>query len=354
MSELIFDEALKSIEKSRKKDINVIPFPFKRFCDLVPGVMQETSYLFGGYSGDGKSTIVDDLFMYNVFDYYSQNKDKIDVQFTYFSFELSKKRKILKGISRELFKRFNIRKDIRELQSLKKNRITDEEYELIKKVRDKFEILEDKLTIFDAAINPTGINKYIWSLADKNGKIETNNISYEGTERKIFKSYTPYNEDKYQIIILDHAALVHGERNFSDKELIDKTSEYSNIWRNNFRMTPVIIQQFSADTLSIDRIKTGRTEPDMNSFGESKTSVRNYDVIMAAYNPLKFDLKTHRGYKVVGYLNDYYRSLFLLKDRDGTMNRCVGIYFDGAMNITYELKKAEEITEDDYKNKNYF
>lgn len=347
---LIFDEALELIDSNRKKDINVIPFNLPRFCTLVPGVMQECSYLFGGYSGDGKSTITDDLFMYSPFDFWKAHKTDIDVEFIYWSLELSKKRKILKGISRELFLRYGIRKDIRQLQSLKGSKISDEEYAIISSVRDHFEELEDKLTIIDAGINPTGVHKYMYDHAAKNGVIETKIIN-EGTneERKIFSKFTPTNPNKYTILILDHAALLTEERGYDSKKIIEKISEYSNLWRNNFGYTPVIIQQFSADTLSTDRIKLGKTEPDLGSFGESKTSVRHFDVILATYSPYKFELPEHRGYKILPGLGDSYRSLHLLKDRDGEGNRCVGLWFDGAMNVIKELPKSNEINYDDFK-----
>lgn len=347
-SNLIFDEALELIQYNRHRKFNVIPFGMPRFETLVPGVMQENSYLVGAYSGDGKSNTVDALFLYNVFDFYKAHKDVIDVEFIYWSFELSKKRKILKAISRELFLRYDIRKDIRELQSLKKVHISDEEYSIISSLRDYFEEFEDKIQIFESSINPTGINKFMYSLAERNGELKYKTVKMGDEERRVFDSYIPKNENKYTIIILDHASLVNDERGFSDKQLLDKLAEYSNLWRNHFKFTPVIIQQFAADTLSIDRIKAGKTEPDLSSFGESKTTVRNFDVVLGIYNPLKFEYSTHRGYQIISEgnkkgLGDNYRSLHLIKDRDGAANKCVGVWFDGAMSIVKELPKPNEI-----------
>jgi hypothetical protein len=354
----LFKETLELIEFNRKQEFNCIPFGLPSVEKYLPGIIKSSSYLIGAYSGDGKTTLTDSIFLYNAFEFYKKQSTKMNIYFLYWSFEIEKRIKIAKGICRKLYLDYNIRIGVNDLLSISKNRISDEIFELVKKTSDYFEELEDHLTIISSPLNPTGVNKAVWDFASKRGKIEYDIVDDGfGRNRQVFKSYTPNIENEYVIIITDHVSLSINEQGFSDKQNIDKYTEYTNYWRNNFGYIPVVIQQFSADTLSVERFKVGKTEPDLNSFGDSKTSVRNFNYVLALYNPMKFEIYEHRGYNI-SILRDYYRYLFILKSRDGAANVGKAILFLGDVGYIKELPKAEDFKKNpnwysDFKNKYY-
>lgn len=338
----LFKETLELIEFNRNQEFNCIPFGLPALEEYLPGIIKSSSYLIGAYSGDGKTTITDSIFMYNAFDFYKKKAESMDIHFLYWSFEIEKRIKIAKGICRKLYLDYGIRIGLNELLSVSKNRISEEVFQLVTKTSDYFEELEDHLTIISSPLNPTGVNKAVWDFATKRGNLEYDTLDDGfGNKKKIFKSYTPNHKNEYVIVITDHVSLSINEQGFNDKQNIDKYTEYTNYWRNNFGYVPVVIQQFAADTLSVERFKAGKTEPDLNSFGDSKASVRNFNYVLALYNPMKFEIFDHRGYNI-GVLRDYYRYLSVLKSRDGAANIGKGLLFLGDVGYIKELPKAED------------
>jgi hypothetical protein len=344
----MFKESYDYILENRDKQFNCIPFEnLPRLSKFIPGIIQGNYYLIGAYSGDGKTNTTDSLFLYDAYDFYQREKNNTDIKISwiYFSFEVVQRSKAIKAVSRRMFKEHGITADLQFLSGFKEKRASDEVIKMYKDCMEYYEELEDMMTIQDIPENPTGLNKAIWRFAKEHGTIKTKKITgSDGKVMEVFDSYEPNHPNHYVIIIVDHIALSPLERGFNTKTNIDKISEYAVGWRNRFNFIPVFIQQFSADTLSIDRQKAGKFEPDLNSFGDSKYTPRDANVVLALFNPFKFELASHRGYNI-GQLQDNYRYLSLLKSRDGAAFVGTGMYFNGAVNYIQELPRSDNNTE---------
>jgi len=348
----IFDEALSAIDGGRSGENKGIPIPFPRLRKYLPNIQQQTYYLIGAGTKVGKTSLADDVFYYGAYDYYKSLKDKgeldgFELDIDYFSYEIDKKTKVLKGISRKLWHEHGIIADANTILSRGENHCNDELYQLVLKYKTYFEEMEEVVTIHDMPENPTGINKYLLAKAQQHGETTFKNIQKDPEEPPIMKfdKYKPHNPKRYWLVFIDHIALMLEERGFTTKQNIDKMSQYLVQLRNNYGITPIVIQQMAFDSENDERHKSNRLTPTLKDFGDSKYTTRDANVIMTLFSPYRYNLERFQGYDVTA-LGNTYRNLEILENRDGEPNINLGLNFIGPCGTFRELPKASEMTPD--------
>jgi replicative DNA helicase len=346
----VFDDVLNEIDRGRA-GLNVgLPMGMNRLVEYLPNTQQGTYYLIGAGTKVGKTTLADDCFLYNPYDYLKANPDSpIILDIDYFSYEIEKKVKIVKGIGRKLWWDHGLITDVNQILSRGNNHCSDELYNLVRGYRDYFEGMEDVVTIHDMPDNPTGMNKYLYRKANSLGTVEYEIVGKDehGKDITRFKKYTPNNPNRYWIIIIDHIALMKAERGFNTKQNIDKMSQYLVQLRNNYNAIPVVIQQLAFDSENDERYKAGRLTPQIKDFGDSKYTTRDANVIMALFDPSRYGVERFQNYDV-RRLGNTYRNLEILANRDGEPNVNIGLNFIGPAGTFRELPKASEITDANY------
>jgi len=230
----------------------------------------------------GKTSFADDVFLYGAYDWYKANKDAgtldgVELDIDYYSFEIDKVSKIIKGISRKMWHDYGLIVDSNTILSRGEHRCSSEIYDLVKSYRSYFEEMEDVVTIHSDPENVTGMRKYLIDKASKHGEIVYKNINKDPDGPKImrFDKYNPDNKKRYWEIIVDHAALIKEESGMNLKQNIDAMSSMLVNIRNNFSAIPVVIQQMSGDGETDERFKSGRLTPTLRDFGDSKYTVRD-------------------------------------------------------------------------------
>lgn len=351
---MIFDRAIAKIEENLASKHNCIPWGLPRFENVIPGIMQKKYYLVTANSGIGKTQFTDAFFMYKPLDYILNNETDIKLKVFYYSLEVDKESKIIQGIAKKIYENYNLIIPFNKILSMSKNRISTEEFEIIKSTKEYFERLEDHVYIYDGSMNPYGIYKQLSDYAKTHGTIHkkqitkkikneiTGNIEEESFE--VFDYYTPNNPKEYVLIIVDHAALLTPEQGLSIKGTIEKHSNNMVQIRNHFGYTPVLIQQQAAASEEIDTYKGQTLEskliPSLYGLGETKLTGRDADIVLGIFSPSRYELETFRNYKI-SILQDNFRSLHILKYRSGTPNGVVGLYFGGAVNYFEELPRPD-------------
>lgn len=119
------------------------------------------------------------------------------------------------------------------------------------------------------------------------------------------------------------------------------------ILRNKCYHSPVLVQQLSRSLSSTDRFKLNKVEPQLSDFKESGNTQEDANVVLALFSPRRYEIPEFRKYKI-GLLKDRFRSLSILKNRDGEADKILGMCFIGETGSFYELPKGEELTEADY------
>lgn len=336
-----FDEVKLAIDRG-KDGLNCgIPLRFDRVMECIPGIQQETYYCVGGELGTGKTSFVDDMFVSSPIDYLLNNETNVKLKIIYYSFEISKVAKLAKMIARKIYDDRGIYCDINYILSKGKNRISEEIYNIVMDTKDYFYHMEDVLEIRDVPENPTGISKHLRQFAEQNGKFNH--------ESEFVVKYMPNNPNLIVVIIMDHVGLLRQEQGFSKKQTIDKMSEYLVYYRNKCRFSAVTVQQLNRSVSSATRFQIDRVEPQLSDFKESGVTQEDANIVLALFNPFRYAIESFHGYNTK-IMREHFRSLHLLKNRDGAADKDVGLHYFTKIGKFNELPKSEELkTELDYK-----
>lgn len=356
MHNTVFSRALSKIEENRNRDENCIPWGFDRFENFLPGVTQKTYYILTAASGIGKSQITDDMFLYRPFDFIKSHETDIKLKIIYNSLEMDKESKIIQGITRQIYRKFGIITEPNEILSYKKNKISQELFEMVAATRDYFEELEDIVLFNDEQQNPYGIYKFARDYAIANGAVHKKKINKKVLDEatgqfkeeilEIFDYYVPNNPREFVICITDHLAELTPEKGMDLKHTIEKHSDNNRQLRNMFGFIPVDVQQQAASKEEQQFNYKGQSiesklEPSLDALGESKLTQRKANIVLGLFGPNRYELTTYKNYNIQKW-KDNYRCLKILKNRNGQSNVRTHLYFNGACNYFQELPKAEE------------
>jgi replicative DNA helicase len=345
---MIFDSVEDRIKRGMAGLNRGLPMGFERLVQYVPNVQRGTYYLVGGETGSGKTAFTDDAFVFNPYEFWRSNpevREKTNFKIFYWSLEIDKEVKITKAVCRKLFLDYGLTLDINYVLSRGKNRCSQEHFDMVMSCRSYFEEMEDVLEIMDLNQNPTGVNKFMLNYAKANGEFVFKTVNNGKENIQIFDKYIPKDPNEYVLIVIDHISLMKRERGYTVKDNIDKMSEYLIPLRNNFGYSPVIVQQLNRSNTATDRFKMDMVEPKLSDFKDSGNTQQDANVIMSLFSPRRHELENFRGYDI-RKLKDRFRSLSVLKNRDGASDVRVGLQFVGEVGYFNEIPKVQEFKDD--------
>lgn len=340
-----FDVLVEDINRGQQ-GLNVgLPFGFPRLTEYVPNIQQGTYYSIGGEAGSGKTSLTDNMFVLNPIQWYLENKNRTDIKIKilYFSFEVTLVNKIAKFAAWKLYQNKKILVDINYIKSRGNNKIDNKIKNAILELEEEIDILESIIEIYDEPLNPTGIHKILQKFYDDNGKYE------KVDEYK--KKYIPNNPNLYVIGIFDHVGLQKKEQGFTDKQNIDKLSEYCVFHRNKHNFIPVLISQFNRSLADAERqlkLKGSKTinydslRPQQSDWKETGNIPQDANVLFGLFSPNRYEIPCFDGYEI-GSLEDRFRSINVPKARDGVPDISLGLAYLGEIGLFKELPKADDM-----------
>ena len=239
-----------------------IPTGFRRL-DKYVSIRKRIYTLIFGATGTGKTAFTHDAFILNPFDdWVAKGKPKARVKPILFSMERSKIYTQAKWLSRKIFQDNGILIPIGKMLGWWETKLTLDEKNLIDTYSDYINELCEFVDIIEGAQNPTGVYKYVKEYALSHGKEE------QISEFK--KIYLPDNEDEIVEPIIDTFGLMKTEKGYnSKKEAIDKGSEYFQMFRDLWGMSPIGISQINRDLSNPIYQKMDSIEPNMDQIKES-------------------------------------------------------------------------------------
>lgn len=247
------DLAISQIEEGKriKKRFNNRHLPGLSSC--VNGVQKGRYYLIGADPGVGKTTLADQMFMLDILLDMYENPGELDVEIHYFSLELAVGVKILKLLSYKLWIDYAvcITPDLLTDKSL------NEKIEQVIRTKYKgfLDFIEEKVTFYTEGTIKS-IDASLTKVIRRNGEI------VDGV-------YIEHNPNKIVITIIDHIGLLKGPGDRSKK--IEVLSARMVFFRNNFNITPVMVQQFNRTANSVERQKFNPT-PQRDDFKDSSNT----------------------------------------------------------------------------------
>ena len=365
MSELtnrIFNYLQKRRQRVLEGEINCIPLPFYRFKQEFPGIEQSTYYLIAAASGVGKSKLARYLFIHNPIMFLENNPDSdIQLDILYFSLEESKEKVILAEVSKYLYTQHKLNLSIKQLSSVGRyNVLSTEDLQKVQQSEEHVNNFLKRVKIFDNVRNATGIYKTVRDFAltigtyyDKNDTPltpqEVHNVKIGvGESYKKVSYYKTHNPKHYVIVLIDHISLLQPETGETLWQSMSKmSSNYCLHIRDKFGFIPVVVQQLAADK---ERIEANfskadlvqKLEPSLDGLGDNKTIARDVNIALGLFAPDRYKITEHNGYDITRF-RDRYRSMNIMKSRDGIANKKLPLFFNGAVDFFKELPKVDEL-----------
>ena len=359
----IYDKLVVNKQNHDSGYYNCIPFMgMERLEMYLPGIEQSTYYLLAAASGVGKSKLARYLFIHNPIVFLENNPDSgIELDILYFSLEESKEKIILAEISKYLYSKYNLVISIKQLASVGRyNVISSEDLAKVRLAEAHVRKFLDRVTIYDNVRNATGIYKTVRNFAmtvgtyyDKDGKPLTPEEVMQvtggiGETYKKVAGYKLHNPKHYVIVMTDHLGLLQPESGETLWQTMGKMSSNYNLhFRDKFGFIPVVIQQLAADKERVDSNFQGKTiedklEPTLDSLGDNKTIARDVNVVLGLFDPARYKIDNHNGYDITR-LKDRYRSMNIMKSRDGIANKKLPLFFNGAVDFFKEMPRTDNI-----------
>lgn len=372
-SEGIYNRALTTIKDNRQRrlegGVNAIPFPMRRLSGVIPGVQRKNMTLVSAGTGVGKSKFTKVLYVVEPFEFVRRHPEmNIKLDLFYFALEESSENFIHSVMVYKLFKDHGLVVPIKRLKSIlsEDDESTDEEDDgiveeevirLIEGMNDWFREFEACVRIIDNVRHPTGIFKEVenflltvgrWSYKEKIF------FSPEGDQVHRVKDVFTYNHDQHYVgVVIDHISLITPEKGYTLHTAMTRmSSDYGITLRDKYYCSLIIVQQQAFESEQPQYTMKGslieaKLEPRLQTLGDNKLVARDVDEVLALFAPDRHEIANHRGYNVT-LLQDNYRSLIVLKSRDGESNVRIGLFFDGRCNCFEELPKASVMTTEEY------
>jgi len=359
----LYQRALGIIKQNLQRRLdggfNSIPFELEKLNMYIPGLQRKNIAILSAASGVGKSKLAKVLYVIQPFEFVRAHPEmNIKLNIFYFALEESKENFIHSVMVYKLYKDHKIVVPIKKLKSITTGEII--EPDIIAKLEGMqgwFEEFDKHVRVIDNIGKPSEMYKKVenylltvghWEMKEKTLNLPTGPKVIKEKDHFVFK-----HKRHYVQIMVDHISLVENEAGMGLRETMNAlANKYSIRLRDKYQCSITLIQQQAA--ASEDRqynksgsLVTAKLEPTLNTMGDSKLVARSADEIIALFAPDRYDLAQHRGYDIL-QLQDHYRSLQILKSRDGEANIRIGLFFNGGSNQFEELPKAKDMTTEDY------
>lgn len=328
---MITESLIQAIDRGREGKEQGYSIGLSKLEQVIDGACKGVYTLISAESGVGKSSFMLYSYVYRpLMDHLEDNNFRISL----FSLEMPADKIMAKLLSTYIFEKYNIRLSVKQLLSVQKGFILNDEcYNIVKECIPWMKKVESILTIYDKSATANSIYSNILKELEDRGRFE------ETDKRKI---YYPDNPDLVHLVIIDHLARIFCAPGNTLKQEMDLVSKYLYSLKNRCGISPIVIQQMNRGIQNVERRKEGLVTPLTSDLKDTNSSVEDAEIILAIFSPNKAKLSTHRGYDIK-QLEDKYRSIFVLKSRYGESNVEDSIYYDGKCNKWVELPASNTI-----------
>lgn len=349
-----FNQFTKEVEQGIDKKVVQLPLQQEKLASII-NFGKRTKILVAGMPGSGKTSIVDSMYVLDIYRWWLKNRHTTDIKpfWIYRSMERSKTLKIAKWTAYLIWKDRGVLVDVPTLLgwSNRKHDLTSEHKKIIDSYKPFFEEFQDYCKIIDGIDHPTGVMADAEKFANEKGI--TKQID------KYNKIYTPHNENEIVFHITDHIGKLKKEKSFgtylTDKGVLDLDSNYKASRMRDFYSWSVLDIMQLGRTLE-NTYRQVNTELDITpaDFKGSGNPYEDADIAIGLLNPYKLQAYDHMGYDVRKFVNNKgynrFRSLKVIKNSYGIDDVKIGYLFHGEVGGMTELPRSDEMTEALYNN----
>jgi len=313
-----FQRLIKHIEEGKTGVNEGIPTGLDKLDDYI-SIRKKLMITVFGATGSGKSTLTNQAFVLNPFEY--AVKKNLNIKVVVFSMERSIIFTHAKWLCCRIFRDDGRIIPVGKLLGwYKNNKVTDEELELINNYESYYDRMEEIIDVYEGQKSPE--------------KIE-----------QILKNYITGYE--HVIVVFDHLGLTKTAGHGSKKNAIDRLIEIGQEYRDNHDFTIINVSQVNRD-LS----KNGKDvfEPHLDHLKESGNVSEASDIVMSIFDPIRYNTKDPiygdvNKFKCPRTGHKFFRNISVLKNTYGIDGVGVGTVFMGETGILKTLPKSTEVSE---------
>lgn len=326
-----------------------IPISLVKLRKYIPNIQKGRYYLVALDSGLGKTKFSNYLFLYTPFFEWMKCNGSFDIDINYYTAEMT-----IEEIIAELqaYWVFTITKyqsliDMDFIYSYGENKITKEIDDMLEsnECKDITNEFEKKVRIVNENFGRKYIYKQLIASAEKHGTLEWE----EGEDVHFIKSYTEYNQNMYNINIIDNYQRLQRLPGEDAKQTIDIVSRQIDWARQKFNQTWVALNQINRTTKNLDRYKLEQYWPGPESLKDSENPFHDCQTCIVGISPKALNLRVFDGYKVLHDeesrgLMDRLRPIKIIKNRGGVAHKTGYLGFLGECAFFFELPETDKLS----------
>lgn len=344
------DEIIDRVKYYQNNPQQGINFPFVRFKEYLPCISKGDSYLIVGGSASGKTAVVIDLFVQScIRECLSKG---IDFHIDYFQLEETPLRHDLRILSNLMYHKTGLEYTINDFLNKKGDSILKGKEHELELVRKEVDFMNEHITVHMNEKTPSSINRAI-----------------NNSVQKLKKQNKDYNNDKfYHIIIVDNLKFLKLDNgHLTLKQAIDDLClNVLQKYRVDLNIIPVVLQHEAEDADDVvvsvkGDLITNKLKPSLKRLGVSKYTQDPATHVIGIFHPSRFDITVYpekvldsKQQIIKGYdlkkLHNNFRTLIILKGRDGGERVEIPVYFKGGVSVIEELPPCEDF----HKNANLY
>jgi hypothetical protein len=350
-----FKEVIANLKKNKEVRLSGkllgLPWPdLPKLNKVVPGIQKGRYYGVTANQKVGKSMLANFLFVYQPIKFALKNPH-VKLKIIYFSLELSEeelKRQVLSNILSTNHKQFI---DPQNLASMFNDYVVEDTiFSTLGEEQEYLDFVDNTLDIVTNVRNPFGMYKYVRNFARSRGKFYLDGVEVNPElNGGLFDKYVPNDSDEHVIVITDHIGLLTNEKGEDKYATIDKWSgTYCLMMRDRYNYSVVDIQQQTALSEQQQFTLKGETivaklRPSADCLADNKSTSRNFNLLFGLFSPARYNIMKYpdnvpENQKFdISILNDNYRELSILLNRNGVSNASLDLLFDGACCTFKEL-----------------
>jgi KaiC/GvpD/RAD55 family RecA-like ATPase len=329
-----------------------IPFAgLSKMIKYVPGIIPGIMYKITSGSGAGKTQFAKFAFVYQPIFY--SIKHSINYRVIYFALEESREEFIDGLFIHILMRVFKVKVDRFTLNGTGGNMLTAVELEYVEKAKFYVKQAMEFITVVDNCYTPTQMYNKCREFAEKNG---TFTIDSKGME-----TYKANDPSQVVLIVTDHISLVEEEYDTEKSKFLDQPKSMAK-WHTHYQRK-IMTKQWGWAALNVQQqgldsekqVFTNKGDtvinkllPTMDGLANNREIARDDYVIFGLFAPERFKIDSYLGYSVCDpakHSSNFYdniRFVTLVKNRFGTPNKTLPLYFDGSYNYFEELPGSGE------------
>lgn len=382
----LYQELLDSIDERRERlkqgKVNAISYGLPRLDKHIPGITKESMTTLTTVTGAGKTGVSTYLYVDRPFDFWYENKDKldIDVNITLGCLEDSKEMTMKRFMIKALWRKLGIRLDMHTANCyFEDKQVNDDIRRAMDSLLPYFEVFESKVRFIDTTV-PTGLFKDVksWLYKPENGyavndkgkrltdrELEeikrANKRAYEDGTAVHKTSYKSTNDNRFDIFVLDNMNNLSPEKGCATKW--DACDRFCRIYGREemvgkLKMSMLIVCQQTASVEEAQFNNDGEAinakyMPSLGNISEYKLVAQSSHLVLALFSPYRYMIPQFtpmgsKSYYDILRLQDYYRLLYVLKGNFITANLNTSILFDGVTGTLEELPHAGDVDMEKY------